>query len=488
MLLKNNADINLVDKDGRTSLHMACFNGNLKVLKLLIHYGANVNIADRTGSTALHIAAQNQDIDILPCLISNGGNVNLQDQKGLTPLHISCYNGDINIVQKLLESDADVKMLSEGGVDSLTVAVANGYYNISDELLKKGVHILGMNFPYLLQSVQCKSIISQILDKYSDVLTYKNSDGQSLLHISLLEKTTQWTDFLLSKGDLIKFSDKEGNLTFFYAIENGSQNIIELFLQEDLSEAMRIECLRMARMKGREDIASRLFKKYPSLLSNMNGSDYRMLPKLLRTHCVFNKITENALNSRKYIDIYSIILADLPDELWNLHKSTVPCLSPENCTTSECNWLEEKTIIDEVSYGNIADLSPLEIWPLLFYSDNPILKGLHRSDFICLTKDIITLKDVIGNTILHYLCLTENKSFFFTLHHLWSIENEDLFHTPPVQNMAKIRTLINMQNLAGCTPLHYAVKNPAFFRLLVKLGAEIGIKDKSGHVAEHYRP
>ncbi|XP_062615008.1 uncharacterized protein LOC134276729 isoform X3 [Saccostrea cucullata] len=483
MLLRNEAQVNLLDKDGRTPLHVVCLNGNSKVLMLLIQNGGNVNIADKTGSTPLHIAAQHHNIDILSSLISNGANVNFQDHNGLTPLHVSCYNDDIDIVQKLLESDVDASILSKDGLDPLTVSVANGYFHISEEILKKGVHIHDMNFSYLLQCVKCKSIICQVLEEYNEFFTYRNSEGQTLLHLATLGKMILWIECLQGKDDLINVSDNEGHIPFFYAIENDLQDIIKLFLKEDLSEAMEIEYLRMAHKLGRGDIVSILFEKYPSLLSNLNGSDYRIVPKLLRTQRVSNKIMENALKSRKYLDIYSIILVDLPCELWNVHTSTVPCLSPENCMTSDRNWLEEKKIIDEVrSIRNVTDLYPLDIWPLLFYSDySPMFESVSCSEFV----RFATLKDEIGNTFLHYMCLMKNDLSRIK-HYLFLLKNKYSFYDFFSQNTVDIRELINMQNLAGCTPLHYAVRNPHAFRLLADLGAEIGIKDKSGHYAEHY--
>lgn len=58
-LINNGANINLVDSDEQTALHLAASNGNIKVAKLLIDNGVNVSSVDNYGWTALHIAAEN---------------------------------------------------------------------------------------------------------------------------------------------------------------------------------------------------------------------------------------------------------------------------------------------------------------------------------------------------------------------------------------------------------------------------------------------
>ena len=44
------------DNFGNTILHIACQNGNNKLMKLALRYGANMNIANFKGNTALHFA------------------------------------------------------------------------------------------------------------------------------------------------------------------------------------------------------------------------------------------------------------------------------------------------------------------------------------------------------------------------------------------------------------------------------------------------
>ena len=77
LLLKNPAlDLNKLDIDGNTALHIAIEWRNLEVVKLLHATGADLKIANRRGRTGLLLALQNGHMGIMGFLIRNGANVN----------------------------------------------------------------------------------------------------------------------------------------------------------------------------------------------------------------------------------------------------------------------------------------------------------------------------------------------------------------------------------------------------------------------------
>lgn len=50
-LLREGVDVNSIDLDGRTALHIAACEGNVNVVKLLLSWRANIDARDRWGST-----------------------------------------------------------------------------------------------------------------------------------------------------------------------------------------------------------------------------------------------------------------------------------------------------------------------------------------------------------------------------------------------------------------------------------------------------
>lgn len=53
-LLNDGTDVNSIDLDGRTALHIAACEGHAEVVKLLLSRWANIDARDRWGSTVFH--------------------------------------------------------------------------------------------------------------------------------------------------------------------------------------------------------------------------------------------------------------------------------------------------------------------------------------------------------------------------------------------------------------------------------------------------
>ena len=53
MLIKAGADLNSQNKDGNTPLHFAAFNGQVKVIKVLINHEADPSVSNRMGHSYL---------------------------------------------------------------------------------------------------------------------------------------------------------------------------------------------------------------------------------------------------------------------------------------------------------------------------------------------------------------------------------------------------------------------------------------------------
>jgi ankyrin repeat protein len=55
--LRHKAKIDVVDEDGNQPLHIACLNGHLETVKLMVSHGANVDEIDNFGRTPLCLPA-----------------------------------------------------------------------------------------------------------------------------------------------------------------------------------------------------------------------------------------------------------------------------------------------------------------------------------------------------------------------------------------------------------------------------------------------
>jgi ankyrin repeat protein len=113
LLLERDTDVNVLDKNNVTPLHVA-ENGRVGVVRVLLEHDANVGAEDKDGSTPLHAAAvggesfdvgQNERAEAMSVLLEHGDNVGAKDKKGRTPFQIASAGG----------YDEMVKLLSEYG-------------------------------------------------------------------------------------------------------------------------------------------------------------------------------------------------------------------------------------------------------------------------------------------------------------------------------------------------------------------------------------
>lgn len=82
-------DVNRQDKDGKTLLMQASYEGSLEEVKALIKAGAFVNVQNKDGITALMGASHQGYFDIVEILLQNKAIIDLQDKRGDSALSFS---------------------------------------------------------------------------------------------------------------------------------------------------------------------------------------------------------------------------------------------------------------------------------------------------------------------------------------------------------------------------------------------------------------
>lgn len=101
-------NIDLLNYDGLTALHIAAKKRNLNICKLLISAGATIDIKDsKSGNNVLHIAVDEAAIDICKYILANTKlNINDKNTSGYTPLELAICSSDMSSnteeIEKLL--------------------------------------------------------------------------------------------------------------------------------------------------------------------------------------------------------------------------------------------------------------------------------------------------------------------------------------------------------------------------------------------------
>lgn len=86
-ILADGPDIDVRDAFGATALHVAIYQQNPAIVKLLLDYGFDPNaVAARNGYTPLHNAVAVNNAEAARLLIRSGANKNIKNLDGQTPL------------------------------------------------------------------------------------------------------------------------------------------------------------------------------------------------------------------------------------------------------------------------------------------------------------------------------------------------------------------------------------------------------------------
>lgn len=131
-LLNEGADVNAVDRGGRSPLMNAAISCSLECVRVLITAGASVNLKDKAGWTALHFAAQENAAAIVGELLKAGADVDAGDENGNTPLSnaVFYYRGDAETVTPLLAAGAQPDKENLHGISPRALAESIANYDV----------------------------------------------------------------------------------------------------------------------------------------------------------------------------------------------------------------------------------------------------------------------------------------------------------------------------------------------------------------------
>jgi uncharacterized protein len=126
------ADVNEVDRDGRTALHHAAINGDISAVALLMEAGAQPNIRDSAGWTALHFAAAEYHMPVAEALLRAGAVVDAEDGHGNTPLFRAVFEsrGRGEMIRLLRAHGADAAHVNRHGVSPAGLAATIANYDV----------------------------------------------------------------------------------------------------------------------------------------------------------------------------------------------------------------------------------------------------------------------------------------------------------------------------------------------------------------------
>ncbi|KAI5934337.1 Ankyrin repeat domain-containing protein 26 [Manis javanica] len=102
-------DLNDKDKMNRTALHLACANGHVEVVTLLVRGKCELNLRDNEERTPVLKAIQCRQEDCALILLESGANPNIRDISGNSPLHYAACGSCMTTAAQLLLCNVDIE-------------------------------------------------------------------------------------------------------------------------------------------------------------------------------------------------------------------------------------------------------------------------------------------------------------------------------------------------------------------------------------------
>ncbi|XP_059146009.1 putative ankyrin repeat protein RF_0381 [Physella acuta] len=121
-LLQAGANVNQLNNDGVSALHVAAQSRSLSKVKLLLAQGSDVNIKTTTEQTPLQYAFSSPDPQIIQHLVEQGASVNVVDYRGNTPLLLASSLENDAVIKSIVKAGADMNHQNNRGYTALMLA------------------------------------------------------------------------------------------------------------------------------------------------------------------------------------------------------------------------------------------------------------------------------------------------------------------------------------------------------------------------------
>ena len=441
VLLENKIDINTMNENEDTPLHLICANKTLSydLVKFLIEKKSNMDLSNKDGKYPLHLVCENQSVsfEIIKLMIEMKSNFLATDKKGNTSFHCLCSNNKATkeMVEYFIKDlQFDVNLTN----DSNETPFLNSCQNAASE-----------NIKYLLEIRGDLSVTS-----YSKDTTLMNLCKNQNITFELVKH------FVESKCCDLNVKNKTNSSFLSFALQNqkADQETINFLIQQE-SDFNQINQSKESLLHGacfNPNLSMHTLKLLIDKGIYANPKNYEKITPL---HILCN-------NENSTFEMIKFLIEN---------KALVTSLTLKNqdsplhlyCRRKNPNVETLKYLLEMKSCVNLKN--NLDLTPLYVLSENASCNHDLINTLIEANAHINSVNSVLKKTTFHSAC--QNKNI--------SLDSLKLF----VENKAHL----NIKDDKDETPLHFAVStfSSEMIKLLLESKSFVSCKNTIGNTPLH---
>ena len=240
-LIGRGANVNAQDAQGQTPL----FKSDGLMTKMLLKAQANPNVMDRNVNTPLHHAAYDNHVGAIRLLKEANANVNIRNQEGKTALWLVCdctnqFNLDksLEIVDLLLQRRADPNIACQQGKPPLELCIQEIRSTLVGRLIKAGADATfrtknGDTLLHMAATLPSATIMCQLLPRYTSFDTPAQPEQYTPLHAAIRNGSFACTEKLLECGASVTVREHRGMTALHLAAGARTDDFVKILLRYD---------------------------------------------------------------------------------------------------------------------------------------------------------------------------------------------------------------------------------------------------------------
>lgn len=258
-IFKTKTDINSLDENGDSALHVAARVNEADLVSFLIIKGADTELRNNDGDTPLHVAIKSNALDAAKVLAIVHGDIFAKDEAENTALELALAKGgawydamitrqtgelrdvdgesivhyfvktrDEKAIDRCIDVGVPLSVRDNYGLSPLDIAFQSadnaGSIRIAAKLLLAGANPVRGNYAYFEDAVRTHNMILRF------------NDGQTPLHIATIDGHTGVVDYIINErtsvrtADILSAQDISGATALHEAVRYGRVDIARLLL------------------------------------------------------------------------------------------------------------------------------------------------------------------------------------------------------------------------------------------------------------------